>query len=60
MTEFAQWDSFYLIIGGAAGALIGLQFVVLTLIGDRAGDPSPEALQGPPMLHRVLAQDTSF
>src|SRR4051812_39736092 len=43
MNEFAQWDSFYLIIGGAAGALIGLQFVVLTLISERGGDQSPEA-----------------
>src|SRR5947209_4277011 len=28
---FAGWDGFYLIIGGAAGALIGLMFVVATL-----------------------------
>jgi hypothetical protein len=33
--EIAQWDNFYVIVGGAAGALIGLQFVVLTLIADR-------------------------
>ena len=36
MTELAEWDSFYLIVGSAAGALIGLQFVVMTLI---AGQP---------------------
>ncbi len=35
MTELAGWDSFYVIVGSAAGALIGLQFVVLTLIADR-------------------------
>src|SRR5215831_4110975 len=35
MTELAEWESFYIIVGPAAGALIGLQFVVLTLIGDR-------------------------
>lgn len=35
MPELAQWDSFYVIVGGAAGALIGLQFVVLTLIAER-------------------------
>ena len=35
MTELAEWDSFYLIVGGAAGALIGLQFVVMTLIAER-------------------------
>ena len=32
MPELAKWDSFYIIVGSAAGALIGLQFVVLTLI----------------------------
>ncbi len=35
MSAFAQWDSFYVIIGSAAGALIGLQFVVMTLIAAR-------------------------
>ena len=35
MSEFAEWDSFYVIVGSAAGALIGLQFVVLTLIAER-------------------------
>jgi hypothetical protein len=35
MTELAEWDSFYLIVGSAAGALIGLQFVVMTLIASR-------------------------
>ena len=34
MPEFNEWDSFYVIVGGAAGALIGLQFVVITLIAD--------------------------
>src|SRR6266705_911059 len=35
MSEFAEWDSFYVIVGSSAGALIGLQFVVLTLIAER-------------------------
>ncbi len=35
MAEFARWESFYGIVGSAAGALIGLQFVVLTLIAER-------------------------
>jgi hypothetical protein len=39
MTEFAEWDSFYLIVGGAGGALIGLQFVVMTLIAGRPERP---------------------
>ena len=35
MSQFAEWESFYLIVGSAAGALIGLQFVVITLIAER-------------------------
>jgi hypothetical protein len=35
MSELAGWDSFYVIVGSAVGALIGLQFVVLTLIALR-------------------------
>ena len=34
MPEFAEWETFYLIVGAAAGALIGLQFVVLALIAE--------------------------
>ena len=43
MSELAQWDSFYVIVGSAAGALIGLQFVVLTLIAERPVVRTPEA-----------------
>jgi hypothetical protein len=32
MTELTEWNSFYVIVGSSAGALIGLQFVVMTLI----------------------------
>jgi hypothetical protein len=35
MSDFAEWNSFYVIAGSAAGALIGLQFVVMTLIAGR-------------------------
>jgi hypothetical protein len=35
MAELAAWDSFYVIVGSAAGALIGLQFVVMTLVAAR-------------------------
>ena len=31
----SEWDSFYVIVGSAAGALIGLQFVVMTLIAEK-------------------------
>jgi hypothetical protein len=32
MSALAEWDSFYVIVGSSAGALIGLQFVVMTLV----------------------------
>jgi hypothetical protein len=34
MTALAGWQNFYVIVGSSAGALIGLQFVVITLIAD--------------------------
>ncbi len=43
MSELAAWDSFYVIVGSAAGALIGLQFVVVTLIAQRPTRAAPEA-----------------
>jgi len=33
--ELIEWESFYVIVGSSAGALIGLQFVVLTLIAQK-------------------------
>jgi hypothetical protein len=35
MFNLTEWNSFYVIVGSSAGALIGLQFVVLTLIAER-------------------------
>ncbi len=35
MTAFNEWENFYVIVGSAAGALIGLEFVVVTLLADR-------------------------
>src|SRR5215475_2152237 len=35
MPGFEEWESFYVIVGAAAGALIGLQFVVMTLFADK-------------------------
>ena len=35
MPGFEEWESFYVIVGAAAGALIGLQFVVMTLLAER-------------------------
>jgi hypothetical protein len=43
MPELTEWGSFYVIVGSSAGALIGLQFVVLTLISERTRIRAPEA-----------------
>ncbi len=34
MTVLDGWENFYVIVGSSAGALIGLQFVVITLIAE--------------------------
>ena len=34
MTAFDGWENFYVIVGSSAGALIGLQFVVIALIAE--------------------------
>jgi hypothetical protein len=39
MTVLAGWENFYVIVGSSAGALIGLQFVVMTLLADRPAGP---------------------
>ena len=44
MQLFEEWESFYVIVGSAAGALIGLQFVVMTLIAEKP--PAGGALAG--------------
>lgn len=43
MPQLGEWDSFYVIVGSAAGALIGLQFVVMTLVADRPPKGAAEA-----------------
>src|SRR4051812_14662124 len=35
-----QWENFYVIVGSSAGALTGLQFVVMTLIADAQASSS--------------------
>ena len=42
MPQLAEWESFYVIVGSAAGALIGLQFVVMTLLAEK---PPPRAAE---------------
>jgi hypothetical protein len=34
MTPLTGWENFYVIVGSSAGALIGLQFVVMALVAD--------------------------
>ena len=44
MTPLASWQNFYVIVGSSAGALIGLQFVVMSLITSMPTAPAdPEA-----------------
>jgi nucleoside recognition membrane protein YjiH len=38
-TVLTGWENFYVIVGSSAGALIGLQFVVMTLLADRPNRP---------------------
>lgn len=54
MTALAEWDSFYAIMGAAAGTLIGLQFVVMTLIAGSPNLPGPQtasAFGAPTIVH---------
>ena len=54
MPGFEEWESFYVIVGTAAAALIGLQFVVLALIADRPQLASREggaAFASPTVVH---------
>lgn len=43
MSDLEAWNNFFLIIGPSAGALIGLQFVVMTLIAEKT---PPHAEEG--------------
>ena len=43
MHLLTEWNSFYVVVGSSAGALIGLQFVVLTLIAQRPHPRQAEA-----------------
>ena len=53
MSDLNAWDSFYVIVGSAAGALVGLQFVVMTLIADRpqVGVEVASAFSTPTIVH---------
>ena len=44
MSARAASESFYVIVGSSGGALIGLQFVVITLLADRRHRTTPGGL----------------
>lgn len=51
---FAEWDNFYLVVGGAAAVLLGLIFVVVTLMHDRPRSAvlyGSKLYMGPIVLH---------
>jgi hypothetical protein len=50
MPGFEEWESFYVIVGAAAGALIGLQFVVMTLIAERRTSATGGAAYATPQI----------
>ena len=59
MPEFAEWETFYVIVGASAGALIGLQFVVLALIAEgpsvRGAAETSAAFLTPTIVHFATA-----
>ena len=57
-SPLASWESFYVIVGSSAGALTGLQFVVIALITDLRQRPSSETLDAfgtPTIVHFCVA-----
>ena len=59
MTPLDGWANFYVIVGSSAGALIGLQFVVITLIADMPFAPNVaqagDAFATPSVIHFCVA-----
>src|SRR5512135_957268 len=55
MTALSGWENFYVIVGSSAGALVGLQFVVLTLIAEipivRDVERASSAFSTPTIVH---------
>src|SRR5579871_1917708 len=57
-TLLADWQSFYVIVGSSGAALIGLQFVVITLIADlrtRSSHAQLNAFATPTIVHFAAA-----
>ena len=58
MTPFTEWQTFYQIVGSAAGALTGLQFVAMALIADvphKPNEQGAEAFTSPTLVHLIAA-----
>jgi len=54
MPALQHWQNFYVIVGSSAGALIGLQFVVISLISTRSGradSAAGSAFSSPNIVH---------
>jgi hypothetical protein len=61
-SPLAAWEGFYVIVGSSAGALTGLQFVVIALITDLRQRPTSETLDAfgtPTIVHFCIALLTS-
>ncbi|MEP6573193.1 MAG: hypothetical protein ABJD11_10880 [Gemmatimonadota bacterium] len=57
-SPFSAWESFYVIVGSSAGALTGLQFVVMALIADshlRSSSSEIDAFGTPTIVHFCAA-----
>jgi hypothetical protein len=58
MTPLDGWENFYVIVGSSAGALIGLQFVVIALIAEtpdtRADAQAGAAFSTPSVVHFAI------
>jgi hypothetical protein len=55
MKELSDWQNFYVIVDSSAGALIGLQFVLISLIAHvvvgRSGSQAGSAFSTPTVVH---------
>ena len=53
-SALSEWESFYVIVGSSAGALTGLQFVVMALVSDlgrRTSEDTIGAFASPNIVH---------
>ena len=58
LSALARWANFYVIVGSSAGALTGLQFVVIALMAQSGGTTSQREIRAfgtPTVLHFCAA-----